>query len=322
MYSLSVIIPNYNGRDLLKKNLPSLFQALDSKLISEFEVIVADDSSVDDSVNFLMEVYPDIKCIKASVNLGFSGNINRGIRESKFPYLLLLNSDVQVDLNYFDYVFQHFEDKNCFGVACSIYDSTGKVLLDAAKYPKIGNISLSGTLNYTLEEQTSYSTLFVSAACALVSRQKILALNCFEELYSPYYFEDSDLGLKAWKVGYTCIYESRAKCYHATSSSIGKEKKKKVKRVSYRNKLILLSLHVENSKILFLQIKIVFKLLLAIFMLNTTLVLSIIDYYQRLFKIYNIRKNNYRSFKNIYSLNVIKTKILEPIKNSIDIKFF
>ena len=75
--ALSVILPNYNGRQLLQRNLPSLFTALKGL---EHEVIVVDDCSGDDSVSFLQQHYPQITLIQNPHNLGFSATCNAGIK--------------------------------------------------------------------------------------------------------------------------------------------------------------------------------------------------------------------------------------------------
>lgn len=82
MKSISVIIPNYNGEDLLKENLPSLYSALSTSGIMEYEVIVPDDASTDGSVAFLENNYPEIIIVKNKENKGFSGNVNTGIKIS------------------------------------------------------------------------------------------------------------------------------------------------------------------------------------------------------------------------------------------------
>ena len=66
--SISIVIPNYNGRDLLEKNIPSLLAALNN---FDFEIIVVDDCSSDDSVQFLKDTYPNVIVIKSNKNQGF-----------------------------------------------------------------------------------------------------------------------------------------------------------------------------------------------------------------------------------------------------------
>ena len=60
-YSISVVIPNYNGKNLLEENIPFVISALKTSQISDYEIIVSDDNSVDDSVIFIKNTYPFIK---------------------------------------------------------------------------------------------------------------------------------------------------------------------------------------------------------------------------------------------------------------------
>ena len=76
--SISVVIPNYNGRDLLAENIPSVFDALNTALV-DYEVIVVDDASTDESVTFIEATFPQVILLKNPQNRGFSPTINRGI---------------------------------------------------------------------------------------------------------------------------------------------------------------------------------------------------------------------------------------------------
>ena len=77
--SISVVIPNYNGRHLLEQNLPSVYAALHA-VDCAFEVIVSDDASTDDSIAFIRENYPDVTLICNEKNGGFAININKGCK--------------------------------------------------------------------------------------------------------------------------------------------------------------------------------------------------------------------------------------------------
>ena len=89
--SISIVLPNYNGRHLLEKNLPSIVEALAG---FDHEIIIVDDCSADDSVEFIQRSYPDIKLIQNEVNLGFSTTCNTGIFAAKYPLLCVANTDV------------------------------------------------------------------------------------------------------------------------------------------------------------------------------------------------------------------------------------
>ena len=112
----SIIIPNYNGAILLKKNLPRLSKSKENSKNRIAEVIIVDNGSTDDSVAFIKKNYPEIRLIKFQENKGFSKAINVGVKESKGNLVLLLNNDVAVSNNFLEPVYKQFEDPKVFGV--------------------------------------------------------------------------------------------------------------------------------------------------------------------------------------------------------------
>lgn len=89
MHEVSVIIPNYNGKQYLKDCLDSMR----NQTFRDFEVILADNGSEDGSVDYVKEKYPEVRVIALSENTGFCGAVNAGIRASKSRYVILLNND-------------------------------------------------------------------------------------------------------------------------------------------------------------------------------------------------------------------------------------
>ena len=122
-HSISVILPNYNGRHLLEQNIPSLLKALDGL---EHEIIVIDDCSPDDSIQFLEQTYPEIRVIKSDVNSGFSVTCNKGVQAATNELLCVVNTDVTFTLDYFTTLLSEFEDPDVFAVKGDImnYDTT------------------------------------------------------------------------------------------------------------------------------------------------------------------------------------------------------
>ena len=132
-HSISVVIPNYNGRYLLEKNLPSIFRALEN-FAGNFEVIVADDASQDDSISFLELNYPQVFLVKNTVNRGFSSNINSGLKKAKCSLVLALNNDVSLDPHYFKHLLPHFNhSSDTFGVMGFLCHPDTQEVQDGAK---------------------------------------------------------------------------------------------------------------------------------------------------------------------------------------------
>lgn len=97
---LSIIIVSFNTSDLLRKCLNKVYKALSfGKIEKESEVIVVDNASTDDSVSMVQKYFPKVKILKNTQNLGFAKANNQGIKKSSGKYILLLNSDTEIEKN-------------------------------------------------------------------------------------------------------------------------------------------------------------------------------------------------------------------------------
>jgi len=99
---ISVLIPNYNGRHLLEKNLPVILKACERWKKGEWEVIIVDDASTDDSVDFLKKNYPQVKIVRHAKNQRFAAACNSGVRAAKGDIVVLLNNDVAPEVNFLE----------------------------------------------------------------------------------------------------------------------------------------------------------------------------------------------------------------------------
>lgn len=247
-FSISIVIPNFNGKNLLQENLPNTIKAVNNAT-DDFEIIIADDCSSDDSISFIKNNYPDIKLVIGDKNVGFAGNANRGIFASSKELIFLLNTDVKLTENYFEYLLPHFKDENLFGVMGALTTENTGEIQDGAKYPKWKGAQLNFTLNYIFKKSKPASSLFLSGANALVNREKIQFIGGFNELFNPFYFEDAELGLRTCRMGWKNLFEPKAICFHEVSSTIkSHHKKQKIKITARRNKMLLHDLHLEGSK--------------------------------------------------------------------------
>lgn len=92
MKSISVVILNYNGAEMLRNFLPTLLRNTPAMV----EVVVADNASTDDSVTVMQNLFPKVTLIKLERNWGFAEGYNRALQQVKSDYYVLLNSDVEV----------------------------------------------------------------------------------------------------------------------------------------------------------------------------------------------------------------------------------
>lgn len=108
MTKVSIIIVNYNGRKWLKK----CFDSLIKQTYKDFEIILVDNNSGDDSISFLEKTYKDkrIRIIQSGGNLGFAGGNNIGIKVAKGEYILFLNNDTWVESNFIESIMKFYKN--------------------------------------------------------------------------------------------------------------------------------------------------------------------------------------------------------------------
>jgi GT2 family glycosyltransferase len=111
--TIAIVILNWNGRVYLEKFLPFVV----ASTYPGKEVIVADNSSTDDSIRFLQDHYPQVRVIALDRNLGFAGGYNEALKEVKTDYYVLLNSDVEVEPGWIEPILTLMEKDRSVG-AC------------------------------------------------------------------------------------------------------------------------------------------------------------------------------------------------------------
>lgn len=245
--SISVIIPNYNGIGLLEAYLPFALEAIKNAGV-DHEVIIVDDCSTDDSVNFIRQKFPGIQLIVNKENRGFSFSCNRGIEAARYELIFLLNSDVKLTPDYFSYLWKYFSQPDTFGVMGRIIDMEGDGMQDAARLPKFNGLKLkTGYFYYSNNPDDRLYTLYLSGANALIDAAKLRELGGFDELFSPFYSEDLELSTRAWRLGWKCYYEHRAICRHRLSATTKNYKTPQwVKRVYFRNRFYFHAIHFDG----------------------------------------------------------------------------
>lgn len=264
---LSVVIPNYNGVHLFPETFPPLFIALKNSGV-QYEVIIADDCSIDQSVSWLHTNYPEVKVVVSEVNQGFSSTINKGIREARYDMVFLLNSDVKLHADYFIYLIPYFDRADTFGVMGQIVNWGDDRIQDGAKLPTFQGAKIKTFKNFLPSEtpvQPGLYTMYLSGAETLVSKEKLQMLGGFDEIFAPYYIEDYEMSLRAWRLGWKCYYDHRAICRHKTSSSIkSKASKKHIQTIYYRNKMFLHAIHLNSFQMMIYYPQIFFECLVRV----------------------------------------------------------
>jgi len=245
---LSVIIPNYNGEEILRKNLPKVFESLLSYKGGKVEVVVIDDASIDGSLALLESLrskihssVPNIefKIIKNDKNLGFSSNVNKGVESTSGEILILLNTDVVPKQDFLIPLLSHFSDANVFAVGCMDKSvENGKTVLRGRG---IGSWK-RGFLIHSRGEVDKTDTLWVSGGSGAFRKSIWDKLGGFDQLYDPFYWEDIDLSYRAVKSGYKILFEPKSTVIHEHEKGVIKKKflSSKIKSIAYRNQFIFI----------------------------------------------------------------------------------
>lgn len=226
----SIIVPNYNG----VRHFPALFDALSRQRYRNFEVILVDDASTDQSLQWLENIRQDfpaaIQIVRNTNNLGFAASCNRGIAAAQGEWIVLLNNDTQPEVGWLEALMQtvvaHPEigmvaSKMLFAHDPSIVNSAG-IAMDWAGIAwdwRGGEI----------DDPTELETCEIFGPCggaALYSRRMLDEIGGFDEDFFMY-LEDVDLAWRAQLAGWKCLFQPLARVIHAHSASLGESSPRK-----------------------------------------------------------------------------------------------
>jgi GT2 family glycosyltransferase len=229
---ISIIIPNLNGEELLRKNLPYILKAKENTENQIYEVVVVDDGSKDKSVDLLKNSFPWVKIIKHKINRGFSATVNMGVRMAKGDLVVLLNNDILPEEDFLVSTIGHFTDSKLFGVS-----------LHEKDYSWAKAAFRNGYLAHEPGKETedAHISFWVSGGSGVFRRSQWIALGGMDEkLFTPFYWEDIDLCYRAAKRGLMLLWEPKAMVTHKHESTIGTLKKSYVQKIQERNELFFL----------------------------------------------------------------------------------
>jgi GT2 family glycosyltransferase len=324
--TISIIIPNYNGRHLLKEYLPYTLAAIKNTGVN-YEIIIVDDGSTDDSVKFIKSDYPGVILIINPENKGFSYSCNRGIEVARYELILLLNSDVKLTPDYFEHQWKYFLRWETFGVMGRIMDMEGEHIQDAGRVPKFNGFKIkTDYFYYTNKQNDRLYTFYLSGANAVIDAAKLKEIGGFYEIFSPFYCEDMELSIRAWRLNWKCYYEHNAICRHEISASTKNYKTAGwVKSVYYRNRFYLHAIHLDGFALIAWYFQITFIDLLPKLIAGQS---WIWESYKELFRNRKLIKQYKKKVKNLLEgkenngtiFNIVH-KIQLSVSNKTPIKF-
>ena len=208
---------NYNGCELLKLAIPILEQAA-SKSRHKAKIVVVDNASHDDSESWLKEHYPQVEFLAFEENLKLT-TYNIAIEKCNTSYVMILNNDILVTDNFIDPLIERLEKApEALGVSPRITADHE----DEVWQHRLGGEFFHGHLGPKKLDQEAGGTLYLHGAAMMVRRERFLELGGFDSLF--FYGEDNDLSYRAWRLGYSCLFEPKSSVHHLGSQSVKKLK--------------------------------------------------------------------------------------------------
>lgn len=221
---VSLVILSYNKRELTSSCLTSIYKHLPEK---EIEVIVVDNASSDDSVEYIKKHFPKVKLIENAKNVGFAGGCNLGARHALGDYLLFLNNDAEIQSDPIPKMIEVFENDSDAGIVGGLLvNHNGSLQRSFGSFYTVVNVAYllfageSGELK-RFKSQDVTLTDWVSGGFMMVKRSIFEKVKGFNESYFMY-IEDMDLCYRVKKAGYKIYNTPFAKVEHLGQGSTNK----------------------------------------------------------------------------------------------------
>ena len=239
--SISVVVVNWNRKDLLRACLDSLAR----QTYPGYEVIVVDNGSTDGSVELILELtagYPvPLRLIKNTKNLGFCAANNQGFAASNAPFVALLNNDAEAEPGWLAALERVIRTRESVGMAAS------KILVweDSRYIDKVGHLIYpdgqnrgrgTGQIDRGQFNQVE-ETLWPDGCAAMYRRAMLDEIGGFDEEFFAY-ADDAELGLRGRIAGWTCLYAPDAVVRHHRGATLGLDSARRITLIE-RNRVLL-----------------------------------------------------------------------------------
>ena len=234
---VSVVVTCWNGIDLIRKNLPDLLSAAKNPANHIKEILVVDDGSTDGSPGLIRKEFPQVKIVVHKKNIGYSSVCNSGVGAANQELVCILNADVRPTNNFLEPALKHFIDPHVFSVS-----------FNEGRYGPGKLAWNNGFMNIVPNNQLSDNAVesdWGSGGSAIFRKSIWEKLGGMDEIFSPYYFEDIDIGWRAIQENYINYWEPKAKIIHEHEQTINSDKFKLSNRkddiniIKQRNHLLL-----------------------------------------------------------------------------------
>ncbi len=219
----TVVIVNWDGKELLRECLPSVVEAV-KYAGANHEILVVDNGSTDGSVEFVRREFPAIRVLSLDRNYGFGEGNNRGIAEVRTDIVVLLNNDMIVDRAFLPPLLEGFSDPSVFAVTSQIFfqdvnrrrEETGKT---RAAFKNGFFYFWHDQIDSADETREVIPVFWAGGGSCAIDRAKFLSIGGFDSLYAPFYVEDTDLSYQAWRRGWKSVLAIRSRVVHKHRST-------------------------------------------------------------------------------------------------------
>lgn len=227
---VSVITPNWNGHRHLEALLPSLLP------LGAGEVIVVDNASSDDSVEFLTSHFPKVRVLRNESNLGFASPCNRAAREAQGKVLAFINNDMRCHPDWIAAALPALEEAPC--VASRILDWEGqRIDYNGSSLQYLGYAAQRDLGELEAAVSTPSHVLFPCGGAMFILREVFLEVGAFDEDYFAI-FEDVDLGWRLWISGHEVRLAPESRVYHRGHGTFQAHSLPKMRYLMHRNALL------------------------------------------------------------------------------------
>lgn len=257
---LAIVILNWNGKELLKKFVPSVI-----KNSTEAEIYLADNASTDGSITYIKSTFPSIKIIQNKENGGYAKGYNDALSLIDADIFCLLNSDVEVTNNWLKPVIDVFKNEAKTAIIQpKILDYNNKAYFEYAGaaggfIDKYGYPYCRGRIFETIEKDEGQyndtSEIFwASGACLFIRRTVFKELNGFDEHFFAH-MEEIDLCWRAKNKGFIVKYVGKSVIYHVGGATLKNTNPKKT-YLNFRNSLFMVTKNAKGFlfKIIFIRL--------------------------------------------------------------------
>ncbi|MDX2246114.1 MAG: glycosyltransferase family 2 protein [Bacteroidia bacterium] len=256
MTPVTVVILNWNGKSWLEKFLPSVVASSYEKM----EILVVDNASTDDSVTFLHKNFPSVRVEVLDSNYGFAGGYNLSLPFVHTPYLVLLNSDVEVDPDWLGPLVEMADaDPAIAAVQPKIraihdresfeYAGAAGGFIDFFAYPfcrgRLFDIAEKDSGQYDAPLEIFWAT----GACCLVRKRVVEEIGLFEGEFFAH-MEEIDFCWRAKNYGYKIMYQPQSVVYHVGGGALPKSNPHKT-FLNVRNSLACMYRNLPQGQVFF-----------------------------------------------------------------------